>query len=146
MIKTKSADAKITAMDDLTDHWLDAQEASVIRSVMKERVTQIINYISRLDTQLNQIINKIIYGDQQLTKSKYMNLNTDMMEIRQMIGPGLDQLYIQLARADLDNHPDTAHTEYCAHLKAILEPYTMVRTKFIVMLHSLGWLTCPDKM
>ena len=132
----------MTAMDELTDHWCDPHQAVVIRSVIKERVTQIIHYIKCFDTEINQII----YGDQQLTKSKYMNLNTDMMEIRQMIGPGLDQLYIQLARTDLDIHPDTAHTEYCAHLKAILEPYTMVRTKFIVMLHSLGWLTCPDKM
>ena len=145
VINTKSGDAKTTAMDEWTEYRNDAeeavenglkvyhdmpgalaapadpaaQEAAVIKSAIKERVTQITDDIRCFSNALDEMIS----GDRQLTKIQYITMNTQLMEIKQRIDPGLDQLNQQLVRADPANG-GTAHTELSAHLKAVLEPFT----------------------
>ena len=152
VINTKNGDARLTAMDEWTEYRDDAeeavenglkmyhdmpgalaasvdpaaQEAAVIKSASKEKVTQIIDDIRCFDTALNEMIS----GDRQLTKIQYITMNAQIMKIKQRIDPGLDQLNQQLVRADPVNG-GTAHTKLSAHLKAVLEPFTTVRTKFI---------------
>ena len=152
VINTKVGDAKLTAMDDWAQFRDDteeavrvglgkyhnmpgalpaaadpaAQEAAVIKSALTEKVAQIKDDITNFGTALTDMIT----GDRQLTKIQYITMNTQLMEIKQRIDPGLDNLNQQLVRADPTNG-GTYHTELSAHLKSVLEPFTAARTKFI---------------